>query len=104
MFSQLENTHLAKLKEFESRYLSEKKRLHHELLQIEKSIQEKNDQLSKLSFLRFLEKRALTADLDKLGQRKQKLLMLIQNIESAYNEQCNKECVEFAMTLEEKGS
>ena len=104
LFSQLENTHLAKLKEFESRYLSEKKRLHHELLQIEKSIQEKNDQLSKLSFLRFLEKRALTADLDKLGQRKQKLLMLIQNIESAYNEQCNKECVEFAMTLEEKGS
>ena len=41
LFSQLENTHLAKLKEFESRYLSEKKRLHHELLQIEKSIQEK---------------------------------------------------------------
>ena len=103
LFSQLENTHLAKLKEFESRYLSEKKRLHHELLQIEKSIQEKNDQLSKLSFLRFLEKKALTADLDKLGQRKQKLLMLIQNIESAYNEQCNKECTEFAMTLAEKG-
>ena len=103
LFSQLENTHLAKLKEFESRYLSEKKRLHHELLQIEKSIQEKNDQLSKLSFLRFLEKKALTADLDKLGQRKQKLLMLIQDIESAYNEQCNKECTEFAMTLAEKG-
>ena len=103
LFSQLENTHLAKLKEFESRYLSEKKRLHHELLQIEKSIQEKNDQLSKLSFLRFLEKKALTADLDKLGQRKQKLLMLIQDIESAYNEQCNKEFTEFAMTLAEKG-
>ena len=103
LFSQLENTHLAKLKEFESRYLSEKKRLHHELLQIEKSIQEKNDQLSKLSFLRFLEKRVLTADLDKLGQRKQKLLMLIQDIESAYNEQCNKECIEFAMTLAQKG-
>ena len=103
LFSQLENTHLAKLKEFESRYLSEKKRLHHELLQIEKSIQEKNDQLSKLSFLRFLEKKALTADLDKLGQRKQKLLVLIQDIESAYNEQCNKECTEFAMTLAEKG-
>ena len=103
LFSQLENTHLAKLKEFESRYLSEKKRLHHELLQIEKSIQEKNDQLSKLSFLRFLEKRVLTVDLDKLGQRKQKLLMLIQDIESAYNEQCNKECIEFAMTLAQKG-
>lgn len=103
LFSQLENTHLAKLKEFESRYLSEKKRLHHELLQIEKSIQEKNDQLSKLSFLRFLEKRVLTADLDKLGQRKQKLLMLIQDIESAYNKQCNKECIEFAMTLAQKG-
>ena len=103
LFSQLENTHLAKLKEFESRYLSEKKRLHHELLQIEKSIQEKNDQLSKLSFLRFLEKRVLTVDLDKLGQRKQKLLMLIQDIESAYNEQCNKEFTEFAMTLAEKG-
>lgn len=103
LFSQLETTHLAKLKEFESRYLSEKKRLHHELLQIQKSIQNKNDQLSKLSFLRFLAKRALTADLDKLGQRKQKLLMLIQDIESAYNEQCNKECTEFAMTLAEKG-
>ena len=63
----------------------------------------KNDQLSKLSFLRSLEKRVLTADLDKLGQRKQKLLMLIQDIESTYNEQCNKECIEFAMTLAQKG-
>ena len=103
LFSQLENTHLTKLKELESRYLAEKKRLHHELLQIEKGIQEKNNQLSKLSFLRFLERRSLTADLEKLGQRKQKLLMLIQDIESMYNEQCNKERTEFSMILAEKG-
>ena len=103
LFSQLENTHLTKLKELESRYLPEKKRLHHELLQIEKGIQEKNNQLSKLSFLRFLERRSLTADLEKLGQRKQKLLMLIQDIESMYNEQCNKERTEFSMILAEKG-
>lgn len=103
LFSQLENTHLTKLKELESRYLAEKKRLHHELLQIEKGIQEKNHQLSKLSFLRFLERRSLTADLEKLGQRKQKLLMLIQDIESMYNEQCNKERTEFSMILAEKG-
>ena len=103
LFSQLENTHLTKLKELESRYLAEKKRLHHELLQIEKGIQEKNNQLSKLSFLRFLERRSLTADLEKLGQRKQKLLVLIQDIESMYNEQCNKERTEFSMILAEKG-
>ncbi|OUN22237.1 hypothetical protein B5G34_07185 [Flavonifractor sp. An82] len=103
LFSQLENTHLTKLKELESRYLAEKKRLHHELLQIEKGIQEKNNQLSKLSFLRFLERRSLTAGLEKLGQRKQKLLMLIQDIESMYNEQCNKERTEFSMILAEKG-
>ena len=103
LFSRLENTHLTKLKELESRYLAEKKRLHHELLQIEKGIQEKNNQLSKLSFLRFLERRSLTADLEKLGQRKQKLLMLIQDIESMYNEQCNKERTEFSMILAEKG-
>ena len=103
LFSQLENTHLTKLKELESRYLAEKKRLHHELLQIEKGIQEKNNQLSKLSFLRFLERRSLTADLEKLGQLKQKLLMLIQDIESMYNEQCNKERTEFSMILAEKG-
>ena len=103
LFSQLENTHLTKLKELESRYLAEKKRLHHELLQIEKGIQEKNNQLSKLSFLRFLERRSLTADLDKLVQRKQKLLMLSQDIESMYNEQCNKERTEFSMILAEKG-
>ena len=103
LFSQLENTHLTKLKELESRYLAEKKRLHHELLQIEKGIQEKNNQLSKLSFLRFLERRSLRADLEKLGQRKQKLLMLIQDIESMYKEQCNKERTEFSMILAEKG-
>ena len=99
----MKDTHLTKLKELESRYLAEKKRLHHELLQIEKGIQEKNNQLSKLSFLRFLERRSLTADLEKLGQRKQKLLMLIQDIESMYNEQCNKERTEFSMILAEKG-
>ena len=103
LFSQLENTHLTKLKELESRYLAEKKRLHHELLQIEKGIQEKNNQLSNLSFLRFLERRSLAADLEKLGQRKQKLLMLIQDIESMYNEQSNKERTEFNMALAEKG-
>ena len=77
--------------------------IHHELLQIEKGIQEKNNQLSKLSFLRFLERRSLTADLEKLGQRKQKLLVLIQDIESMYNEQCNKERTEFSMIVAEKG-
>ena len=103
LLSQFGNTHLTKLEQFEFQYRSEKKRLTQELLQIEENIQRKNTQFSKLSFLRFLEKRAIKTELNQLEQRKQKLLMLIKDVELTYNEQCDRERIEFGMTLEKKG-
>ena len=103
LLSQFGNTHLTKLEQFEFQYRSEKKRLTQELLQIEENIQRKNTQFSKLSFLRFLEKRAIKTELNQLEQRKQKLLMLIKDVELTYKEQCDRERIEFGMTLEKKG-
>ena len=103
LLSQLENAHLKKMKEIESQYLSEKQRLSNELSQVDRFIQEKNTRLSKLSFLQFIEKRTLSAELDELNKKKQKLLLLIRDIEIKYVEQCDRERVDFNLFLAQKG-
>lgn len=102
LFSQIRNDHLIKLKYFKSQYIYENKRINKELSEIEKIIQEKNTRLSNLSFIRFFEKRSLKSDLKELEQKKQDLLTLMQNIESNYEEQCEREYMEFNMLLAEK--
>ncbi len=93
--SQLKKAHLRKLKHLEAQYCSEKQSLSDELSQVENLLREKEIHLSKLSFFRFMEKRTLKADLDELNKKKENLILLIQENESKYIEQCEKERLDF---------
>lgn len=50
-----------------------------------------------------MEKRKLNADLDELKKKKRKLIFLIQEKETEYIEQCDKERVDYNLLLAEKG-
>lgn len=103
LFNRLEQEHLQKLKKLEEQHRSKKQSLGKQLSQIEGLQKEKEAQLTKLTFLQFLEKRTLVAELMDLDKKKQELLALIQTAESDYVTMCDQERMNFNLLLVEKG-
>ncbi len=102
-FTQLEQSHLKTMKGIESQFLSQKRALKKQLAQLEEQRKEKEARLSKLTFIQFLEKRSLSADLETLDKKKRDLILLIHNAESDYISQQDQERMNFNLTLIEKG-
>ena len=103
LFNRLEQEHLQKLKKLEGQYRSKKQSLGKQLSQIEGLQKEKEARLTKLTFLQFLEKRTLAAELMDLDKKKQELLALMQTTESDYVTMRDQERMNFNLLLVEKG-
>lgn len=99
----LEQEHLQKLKKLEEQHRSKKQSLGKQLSQIEGLQKEKEARLTKLTFLQFLEKRTLAAELMDLDKQKRELLALIQTAESDYVTMRDQEHMNFNLLLVEKG-
>lgn len=94
---------MQKLKKLEEQHRSKKQSLGKQLSQIEGLQKEKEARLTKLTFLQFLGKRTLTAELMDLDKKKQELLALIQTAESDYVTMRDQERMNFNLLLVEKG-
>ena len=103
LFNRLEQEHLQKLKKLEEQHRSKKQSLGKQLSQIEGLQKEKEARLTKLTFLQFLEKRTLAAELMDLDKQKRELLALIQTAESDYVTMRDQEHMNFNLLLVEKG-
>ena len=103
LFNRLEQEHLRKLKKLEEQHRSKKQSLGKQLSQIEGLQKEKEARLTKLTFLQFLEKRTLAAELMDLDKQKRELLALIQTAESDYVTMRDQEHMNFNLLLVEKG-
>ena len=103
LFNRLEQEHLQKLKKLEEQHRSKKQSLGKQLSQIEGLQKEKEARLTKLTFLQFLEKRTLAAELIDLDKQKRELLALIQTAESDYVTMRDQEHMNFNLLLVEKG-
>lgn len=103
LFNRLEQEHLQKLKKLEEQHRSKKQSLGKQLSQIEGLQKEKEARLTKLTFLQFLEKRTLAAELMDLDKQKRELLALIQTAESDYVTMRDQEYINFNLLLVEKG-
>ena len=103
LFNRLEQEHLRKLKKLEEQHRSKKQSLGKQLSQIEGLQKEKEARLTKLTFLQFLEKRTLAAELMDLDKQKRELLALIQTAESDYITMRDQEHMNFNLLLVEKG-
>ena len=103
LFNRLEQEHLRKLKKLEEQHRSKKQSLGKQLSQIEGLQKEKEARLTKLTFLQFLEKRTIAAELMDLDKKKQELLALIQTAESDYVTMRDQERMNFNLLLVEKG-
>ena len=103
IFNRLEQEHLQKLKKLEEQHRSKKQSLGKQLSQIEGLQKEKEARLTKLTFLQFLEKRTLAAELMDLDKQKRELLALIQTAESDYVTMRDQEHMNFNLLLVEKG-
>ena len=103
LFNRLEQEHLRKLKKLEEQHRSKKQSLGKQISQIEGLQKEKEARLTKLTFLQFLEKRTLAAELMDLDKQKRELLALIQTAESDYVTMRDQEHMNFNLLLVEKG-
>ena len=103
LFNRLEQAHLQKLKKLEEQHRSKKQSLGKQLSQLEGLQKEKEVRLTKLTFLQFLEKRTISAELMDLDKKKQELLSLIQTAESDYVTMRDQERMNFNLLLVEKG-
>ena len=103
LFNRLEQEHLQKLKKLEEQHRSKKQSLGKQLSQLEGLQKEKEARLTKLTFLQFLEKRTIAAELMDLDKKKQELLALIQTAESDYVTMRDQERMNFNLLLVEKG-
>ena len=103
LFNRLEQEHLQKLEKLEEQHRSKKQSLGKQLSQIEGLQKEKEARLTKLTFLQFLEKRTLAAELMDLDKQKRELLALIQTAESDYVTMRDQEHMNFNLLLVEKG-
>ena len=103
LFNRLEQEHLQKLKKLEEQHRSKKQSLGKQLSQIEGLQKEKEARLTKLTFLQFLEKRTLAAELMDLDKQKRELLALMQTAESDYVTMRDQERMNFNLLLVEKG-
>ena len=103
LFNRLEQEHLQKLKKLEEQHRFKKQSLGKQLSQIEGLQKEKEARLTKLTFLQFLEKRTLAAELMDLDKQKRELLALIQTAESDYVTMRDQEHMNFNLLLVEKG-
>ena len=103
LFNRLEQEHLRKLKKLEEQHRSKKQSLGKQHSQIEGLQKEKEARLTKLTFLQFLEKRTLAAELMDLDKQKRELLALIQTAESDYVTMRDQEHMNFNLLLVEKG-
>ena len=103
LFNRLEQEHLQKLKKLEEQHRSKKQSLGKQLSQLEGLQKEKEARLTKLTFLQFLEKRTIAAELMDLDKQKRELLALIQTAESDYVTMRDQEHMNFNLLLVEKG-
>lgn len=103
LFNRLEQEHLQKLKKLEEQHRSKKQSLSKQLSQIEGLQKEKEARLTKLTFLQFLEKRTLVAELMDWDKKKQELLAIMQTAESDYVTMRDQERMNFNLLLVEKG-
>lgn len=94
---------MQKLIKLEEQHRSKKQSLGKQLSQLEGFQKGKEDRLPKLTFLQFLEKRTLAAELIDLDKKKQELLALIQTVESDYVTMRDQESMNFNLLLVEKG-